>query len=655
MSIDWVGQGNEIISSLKTACRIREQLFREMISHYLETEDSFNDISRIPLEQMTAIVDQFQPSGSWDPVLSKLDKLVQQEIDDADQRRERLRAEARKKISIGFIGSERAYARLSCFADLHLIREAEFESQLKFGEFDRLIVETTTEPLCGEWRHKLSSLSGEIPEMGRQLLSKATEFDLPTCLFATVGSGEFHLWRELSEQVGSVVIEGMESDWDKADLSKVTSRFIKPATEPCANAALCGTDPDTRLLVPVASDVFNDPEFAEFLQTQTSYGTLFTEYHYDFVARSLRERLPGITFEAERALFHSRMTKLIQESRLVLIPGSSLRSKEQLLALLLDAIASGSIPVIFGETELRYPIVDAIDRVWAASELQELQRLYRIQWYWEHRWRFLFRKVCEDYTWKSDDRTAIFGKDPLDPDYDEPLITAIIVSKRPQLVASCIDAFRNQTARKKELIVVLNMSTEPESLPALAENESVFRLPPNCTVGQCLNAGVASSNGKYWTKMDDDDFYVDTYLEDLQAYFRATQADCLGRQAVYFYFDGANESRARDFLTRRCFRLARAGNYLSGATLSGRADVPLIEFSDRFRNAADSIWVESAHQEGYRVVSYDSSSLTVFRNADESFHTWKMPDLQNSPRRLSYIGPNNIHAVLNAHSDAYDN
>ncbi len=652
MAVNWIKDGQQVINSVRTSSRFRQTFVQDIASVPPEKADSLTDIIRIPVNQMTAIVDQFKPAGDWEPVLSRLDGLVDGEAEDAGQRRKRLGAQTRKRLAISFVGSDRGFARLSCLADLYLIREAEFEQQLGLAGFDRLIIETTTEPLCGEWRHQLSTLSGTLTPKGQALCASAKAQGVPICLFVTSGPMEFYLWRDFAKIADTVIIEGVEKDWSGTDLFGIKPTFIRPATEPAANPALRGTDADLRLLVPTASDVFNDPEFAGFLQDQTSYDTLFTEYHYDFVARPLKERLPEAPFHAARALYHTRMTKLMQESRLVLVPGSSLRSNEQLLALLLDAISCGSIPILFGATSLDHPIIDSLEQVYDISELQELQRIYRVQWHWEDRWRSLFRKVCEDHVWKSEDRTALLGEDPFGPDHDTPLMTAIIVSKRPQLVASCIEAFRRQTAARKELIIVLNMSTKPEDLPPLAENEHVFQLPPNCTVGQCLNAAIAEATGRYWTKMDDDDFYIDTYLADLRAYFRATQADCLGRQAVYFYFDGPKQSLARDFLARRCFRLARAGNYLSGATLSGDKAAPSPEFSDRFRNAADSSWVETAHDEGYRVISFDSSSLTVFRNADERFHTWKMPDLQNGPRRLSELGSGNIHKVLNGSADS---
>ncbi|HVS10708.1 MAG TPA: glycosyltransferase family A protein, partial [Planctomycetota bacterium] len=257
-------------------------------------------------------------------------------------------------------------------------------------------------------------------------------------------------------------------------------------------------------------------------------------------------------------------------------------------------------------------------------------------------WRGLYRQVMRDHLWCSDERASLLGRDPCSEDFDRPRMSAVMISKRPHLLAKCLETFRGQSWPDRELVLVLNVDTLPDELPPLCENERLFVVPEHFNIGRCLNMAIDAATGHYWAKMDDDDYYSATYLEEYAWYYRATQADTLGRQSVYFYFDGADCTKARFSSVRRCRRALESGEFVAGASLSGQRQASLPRFSNHYRNSADFYWMKSLWEKGKRIFSYDSTSIVVFRDASEDNHTWMASGVSAMTREFSTLTQGNI-------------
>ena len=647
LAVAWRTEGEAVEAALVEAAGLRRGLLERHRSPSEKGADVLPErLLAVPAEQVAAIRAQFASLGSWDEVIARL--MAPDEGAEARDFEERIARRARRRVRslrVAFAGSARTLARLRCLADVFVLREAAWEAQLEALAPDRILIETVAEPGSGEWQGAFASLGGALPPAGGALADGARARGIPLALLVTAEPAEMPVWCELAGRADAVVIEGDPADWPDPPEG---ATFVRRATEPMANPALRADETEGRMLVPVASDVYQHPDFAALLQRRSGYATLLAEFDYDVVPRALAERLAPMDEPVAATTSRLHRVRLLQGSDMVLLHGRSVRSDGQLVAIALDAVAAGAIPVIHGACDVAHPLVAQLDRVWGRIDLDELQRLYRIPWLRERRWRALFREVCRHHVWTGAERALMLGADPLPEDEDAPLVSAVLVTKRPHRLEASLATFRKQTAPAKELILVLHLDEPPSALPELREGERLFVVPRSWNLGRCLNMAIAEARGHHWAKLDDDDFYAATYLEELAHYYRATEADVVSRQAIYFYFAGEDLTLGRLVFGRRSLRALPRGVGAAGATLSAARHESVPQFSTRHRNGSDSEWIRAVHAAGCRTVCYDGTSLTMYRDPDASVHTWQMRDVSTGPTRYQTICQGNVHDHLEA-------
>lgn len=625
--------------------RLRRRLLERHLPLAKDSELALEYVEGAALCQVETLRARFAPRGDWAPVLKALGKG--EDRADFRQRTDRLRNQAEPPPRVGFIGSERGHERLCGMCEVYWLREAEYPDQLALLDLDLIVIETATATGSGvsaddpDWHLAFSGLDGTLPQHGTALLDAASAAGIPVHLWGTTSSGYAKLWRECAKRADRVIVEGQgEEDWDQI-LGRRCLR-VPRATEPaaCSMASLRPRDPN-RMLIPTASDIFQYPDFAHLVNLKTANAPLLAEFRYRFVRRALDDRLgKPHACVGEHNRTHQRI--LLQGAGLVLLPGKSLRSEAELLDLAMDAIASGAIPVLFGRPPAGFALLSELDQVFSAVNLMALQALYRTHWVRERRWRELMRFVIRHHTWGSEDREALLGKDPFPSGFDTPRVSVVLVTKRPHLVTECFARFREQTWPNKELLLVFNTDCLPKDLPVLGEGEHVFALPEAANIGECLNRAIHYGTGRYWAKMDDDDFYSSTYLEETAYYYRATQADVVGRQSVYFFFSGDAITAFRPHVLRLTQKIGQ-DMYIAGASLSADSTRAVPDFSCKNRNSADSHWVEKAVAQGNRIYSADATSIIVYRDADVGNHTWKMGPAGNG---TEYLCRGNICCAL---------
>ena len=632
-AIDWGREAGRRASSLQTRySRQRERLIRRLFPE--TTEDVIALACHAGAAQMAALQSHFKPGGDWAPVLSSIAAAEWQA--EAQTRRERLRAQGDNAPRIGFIGSERGFERLSWLTETIWLREAEYLDQFRYLDLEIVVVEAAAtgggSGEGGEWNQAFASLTGDLPERGSAFFDAARDAGVPVHLWATGSADGAPAWRGAMRVADRVIVEGTEEEWAAFRPDHVIRRATEPAA--CSLAALDERKPDL-LLVPTASDAYQFPAFRALIDQPTLYSGVLAEYRYNFApaefARHFNNDRLKIVGESNRMM----QRYLLQAARVVLLPATSLRPPVELAQIAMDAISSGAIPILYGNGGEDEPLLSDLDRIHDAVALRRLLLLLRIDWFRERRLRALLREVWRNHVWRSRDRAAILGRDPFAADFDQPKITVVLVTKRPHLIENCLDTFRKQTWPNKELVLIFNTGSVPSDLPELARNERVFALPEAANIGECLNMGVAAGRGKYWVKVDDDDFYSRYYLEETAGYYRTSQADITGRQSIFYYFDAIGQYQSFDRLARQCFKLlTKSQDHISGATLSSVKKAPTTGFSQKDRNACDANWVRRNFTLGTRMFCGDSTSLMVYRDADESKHTWQMSRSKGSMKGL---------------------
>ncbi len=619
-AIDWSGrEAGQLATARTAAAEAQAALARR---HLPDTDPGLlAEMQALAAAQVAALQAYFTAGGDWAPVLEALDNAEARA--DYRLRCDRLRAQAEAPPRLGFIGSERGRERLEALAHVTWLREAEWQDQLRHLDLDLVVIEATGASGAGDetadWALAFAALDGALPARGAALIEAAGQAGIPVHLWATGMPDKAPFWREAAARASRVIAEG-EGDW-----SAIAPDHLLPrATEPAA-VSLAATGPRARdlMLVPAGSDLYQFPEIRAFVNACGMYDCVIAEFTYNFVTPALQKLITNPRATLVGSTNRAAQRHLLQNAGIVLLPAQSLRSDAELLAIAMDAVASGAIPVLIGRPRSPEPLLNALDVVHSPHDLMELQALYRITWLRERRARALMRLVFRQHGHRSEHRAALLGRDPFGPELDAPRVTGVLVTKRPHLIRACLDSFRRQSWDNRELIVVFNTGTLPEDLPDLRENEHVFALPEAANIGECLNMGIAAGTGCYWVKLDDDDYYSRHYFEETAIYYRSSQADVVGRQAVYYYLSGEGAYKSREIIGARCYALLSDAPRLAGATLSGDARRGIVPFSQRDRNSCDTNWVHNVASSGGRIFSADCTGMVAYRDADDNKHTWK--------------------------------
>ncbi|MBB1059027.1 glycosyltransferase family A protein [Marilutibacter spongiae] len=211
------------------------------------------------------------------------------------------------------------------------------------------------------------------------------------------------------------------------------------------------------------------------------------------------------------------------------------------------------------------------------------------------------------------------------------MVSALLVSKRPDRLPGCLASFSRQTYEALELIVVVHGVAADDNLRKAAASATrrvqILEASSHLSLGECLNLAASKAHGDYWVKLDDDDHYGPHYLSDLMALATSVRCDVLGKPMVYTFFE-IDEVLVRDpvrqALTLQLFDQDWPRGVVCGATLGGRMDVlGSVPFPTNLRKGTDTAFLEACARHGLRLLSADGFSYVCHRNPAPGFHTWE--------------------------------
>ena len=155
---------------------------------------------------------------------------------------------------------------------------------------------------------------------------------------------------------------------------------------------------------------------------------------------------------------------------------------------------------------------------------------------------------------------------------EQPSVSVLMPTMRPQNVAQCIENFTKQAYQNKELILILyNAEFGLDAIRRhtdLVPNVRVLHVDGRTTLGDCLNRGVEAASGKYVAKMDDADLYGERYLADAVLAATFSDAEVVGKGSFFMYFEESDATALAEITGEHTFT-----DFVTGSTLVIRADV----------------------------------------------------------------------------------
>jgi hypothetical protein len=377
------------------------------------------------------------------------------------------------------------------------------------------------------------------------------------------------------------------------------------------------------------ADLLEYPSEFEFLKPLLKAGLHIVESRYRLMANKLDD-LPAFRENIMGCISNGRRLSALRKYPVLIMPEKSLSSPLARSWQALEAVACGCSVIMAGKQEggaLDGFVIQARDNLSIQDTVLTLLKddvtrlkashLARRKLYASHTYAHRLKTICEalgiDHGWE-----------------EFPLASVILPTKRPEMIKSCLEKFNSQSYPNKELIIVVN--TDDVDMIAIQRmvkkfyDVSVFQMHQEKNIGACLNFGVSQAKGKYWFKMDDDDYYGSNYLLDMVQSASCADLDILGKPPCFIYLEDKDKVYLRNRATQSQHTIGtNLVSHLCGATLGGSVEC-FPGFSKNHRACVDTGFVEGGKAMDLTLMTCDIWNFIAFRARDKEKHTWRHGD-----------------------------
>lgn len=216
------------------------------------------------------------------------------------------------------------------------------------------------------------------------------------------------------------------------------------------------------------------------------------------------------------------------------------------------------------------------------------------------------------------------------------MVTLIACTIRDNMMNNIFENFSRQRWKEKELIIILNNDNMKISKwrekAADYKNVTIYQLPQEKTLGDCLNFGIEKAKFDIVAKFDDDDYYSPYYLTEAMEIFNNTNAQLVGKGKSFMYFE-----REKLLTIRKLGTENKAGkSSLKGGTLMFKKELyPRIKFPSIKGSGEDSSFVRICKRRNVKIYTTSRYNYVYIRRGNRNFHTFKQSN--SLLRKKSYI------------------
>lgn len=209
---------------------------------------------------------------------------------------------------------------------------------------------------------------------------------------------------------------------------------------------------------------------------------------------------------------------------------------------------------------------------------------------------------------------------------DIPGVSIITSTNRHRYMDHIFNNYERQNYSKKELIIILNNDSMPlDKWMEKAkdyENVKVFQIEEKYNLGKCLNHAIQNATFEYIAKMDDDDYYGPEYCGDILNAFMYSEADVIGKQSNYVYFEQSNI-----LAIKAPNRENRFTKFVTGSSIFFKKKVfEKVKFSTEQKSGSDTIFLDECSKSGFKIYSTDRFNHVGIKHSSMEDHTWKISD-----------------------------
>ncbi|WP_283657921.1 glycosyltransferase family A protein [Paenibacillus sp. RC343] len=170
--------------------------------------------------------------------------------------------------------------------------------------------------------------------------------------------------------------------------------------------------------------------------------------------------------------------------------------------------------------------------------------------------------------------------------------------------------YRRQRYKSKELIIILNNDSMNLQLYRNrvrgSAHVTVYQVPENISLGQCLNAGMTRARLSLVAKFDDDDYYSPFYLKEQVKELKRTKSDIVGKHSCLVYL-----SASKKLLIRSPKEANKHVEFVQGGTILFKKEVLKKGSFHRPLNRGGCNLFEAMQKKGIQNVCYISFQLCI--------------------------------------------
>lgn len=201
-----------------------------------------------------------------------------------------------------------------------------------------------------------------------------------------------------------------------------------------------------------------------------------------------------------------------------------------------------------------------------------------------------------------------------------PPVSLVLVSRRPDLVLPMVERLSRLDYPSLEIVVGMHGPKPPPGLEEAAGGRPIVvrRYKRKQVFGEVLNDAFSLTSGSLVGKIDDDDYYGDSYLRDLVTALDYSRATLVGMTTTVVHLQAIDTTVRRVFGQPESFTHRVAG----GTFLLSKADLDEVGGWRAVPRAVDTALIEDVLTAGGTIYRPHDIGYLYERSVDPISHTW---------------------------------
>ena len=219
-------------------------------------------------------------------------------------------------------------------------------------------------------------------------------------------------------------------------------------------------------------------------------------------------------------------------------------------------------------------------------------------------------------------------KDFENPFSEKEKISVICSTNRINNYSIILENYNRQNYYNKELIIVFNLDMNNNIQNIINNNKNsniiIKQIDEKETLGYCLNEAIKLSNGNIISKFDDDDYYGENYLIDMNYSMIISNADLVGKCAHMVYALETQELWIKFYKINyeNYTYQANKWNFICGGSLFFKKSIYEKCKFKQSNIGEDSDFIEQAKNNNFTIYASDFFNYCYIRDIPEN-HTFK--------------------------------